>query len=55
MKNQYFQLVFRDEQIFLHIYFNNAIKNDSYGGIAGYDENVAYNYCELKKLLLEKY
>ena len=40
-------------QIFLHIYFNNAIKNDSYGGIAGYDENVAYNYCELKKLLLD--
>lgn len=40
-------------QTFLHIYFSNAIKNNSFGGIAGFDDKIAYNRCEVKKLLVQ--
>jgi len=39
-------------QLFLHIYFSNAVNNGSFTGIAGFDEKIEYNYDELKKLLL---
>ena len=40
-------------QLFLHIYFSNAIKNNSFNGIAGFDDKIAYNICEVKKLLVQ--
>lgn len=40
-------------QLFLHIYFSNAIKNDSFSGIAGFDDKIEYNMCEVKKLLIQ--
>nr|WP_103237880.1 helix-turn-helix transcriptional regulator [Acetatifactor muris] len=40
-------------QLFLHIYFSNAIKNDSFNGIAGFDDGIEYNICEVKKLLVQ--
>ena len=40
-------------QMFLHIYFSNAVNNDSFTGIAGFDEKIEYNYDEVKKLLLQ--
>ena len=40
-------------QLFLHIYFSNAIKNDSFHGIAGFDDRIEYNICEVKKLLIQ--
>ena len=40
-------------QLFLHIYFSNAIKNNSFNGIAGFDEKIEYNISEVKKLLVQ--
>ena len=40
-------------QLFLHTYFSNAIKNDSFTGIAGFDEKINYHYDEVKKLLVQ--
>ncbi len=40
-------------QLFLHIYFSNAIKNNSFSGIAGFDDKIEYNICEVKKLLIQ--
>ena len=40
-------------QLFLHVYFSNAIKNDSFNGIAGFDDKIEYNICEVKKLLAQ--
>lgn len=40
-------------QLFLHIYFSNAIKNNSFSGIAGFDDKTEYNICEVKKLLVQ--
>lgn len=40
-------------QLFLHIYFSNAVNNDSFIGIAGFNEKIEYNYVEVKKLLLQ--
>ena len=40
-------------QLFLHTYFSNAIKNDSFTGIAGFDEKKNYHYDEVKKLLVQ--
>lgn len=40
-------------QLFLHIYFSNAIKNNSFSGIAGFDDKTEYNICEVKKLLTQ--
>lgn len=40
-------------QLFLHIYFSNAIRSDSFGSIAGFDEKIEYNKCEVKKLLAQ--
>ena len=40
-------------QLFLHIYFSNAIKNNSFNGIAGFDDKIEYNICEVKKLLIQ--
>ena len=40
-------------QLFLHIYFTNAIKNNSFNGIAGFDDKIEYNICEVKKLLVQ--
>lgn len=40
-------------QLFLHIYFSAAIKNNSFSGIAGFDDKIEYNICEVKKLLVQ--
>lgn len=40
-------------QLFLHIYFSNAVNNDSFTGIAGFDKKIEYNYDEVKKLLVQ--
>ncbi len=40
-------------QLFLHIYVSSAIKNDSFNGIAGFDDRIEYNICEVKKLLAQ--
>lgn len=40
-------------QLFLHIYFSNAIRNNSFSGIAGFDDKIEYNICEVKKLLIQ--
>jgi len=40
-------------QLFLHIYFSNAINNNSFSGIAGFDEKIEYNYVEVKKMLVQ--
>lgn len=40
-------------QLFLYIYFSNAIKNNSFSGIAGFDGKIDYNICEVKKLLVQ--
>lgn len=40
-------------QLFLHIYLSNAIKNNSFSGIAGFDDKIEYNICEVKKLLIQ--
>lgn len=40
-------------QLFLHIYFSNAIKNHSFNGIAGFDDKIEYNIFEVKKLLVQ--
>ena len=40
-------------QLFLHIYFFNAIKNKSLKGIAGFDDKIEYNIFEVKKLLVQ--
>lgn len=38
-------------QLFLHVYFSNAINQNSYTGIAGFSEKIEYHYPEVKKLL----
>lgn len=40
-------------QLFLYIYFSNAINSDSFTGIAGFDDKVEYNIFEVKKLLVQ--
>ena len=40
-------------QLFLHIYFSHAIKNNSFNGIAGFDDRIEYNIWEVKKLLAQ--
>lgn len=40
-------------QLFLHIYFSNAVNKNSFTGIAGFDEKIEYNYDEVKKLLMQ--
>ena len=40
-------------QLFLHIYFSKAIKNNSFNGIAGFDDKIEYNIFEVKKLLVQ--
>lgn len=40
-------------QLFLHIYFSNAVNKNSFTGIAGFDEKIEYNYDEVKKLLVQ--
>ena len=40
-------------QLFLHVYFFNAIKHSSYTGIAGFSEKIEYHYSEVKKLLVQ--
>lgn len=40
-------------QLFLHIYFSNAINNDSFSGIAGFDDKIEYNLYEVKKMLIQ--
>lgn len=40
-------------QLFLHVYFSNAIKQNSYVGIAGFSEKIEYHYTEVKKLLVQ--
>lgn len=40
-------------QLFLHVYFANALKNNSFSGIAGFDERIEYHICEVKKLLVQ--
>lgn len=36
-------------QLFMHIYFTYAINNDSFSGIAGFDDKIEYNIDEIKK------
>lgn len=40
-------------QCFLHILFSNAVKNDSFGQIAGFDDKTEYHLPEVKKLLVQ--
>ncbi len=40
-------------QLFLHVYFSNAIKQNSYTGIAGFSDKIEYCYPEVKKLLCQ--
>lgn len=40
-------------QLFLHVYFSSAIKQNSYTGIAGFSEKIEYHYPEVKKLLVQ--
>lgn len=40
-------------QLFLHIYISNAIKNNSFHGIAGFDDKIEYQIDEVKKLLIQ--
>lgn len=40
-------------QLFLHIYLSNAINNNSFCGIAGFDDKIEYNIYEVKKLLIQ--
>jgi hypothetical protein len=40
-------------QLFLHIYFSNAINHDSFDGIAGFDDKIEYHTDEVKKLLVQ--
>ncbi len=40
-------------QLFLHIYLSNAIKNDSFVTIAGFDGKTEYHIHEVKKLLTQ--
>lgn len=40
-------------QLFLHVYFSSAIKQNSYTGIAGFSEKIEYHYPEVKKLLCQ--
>ncbi len=40
-------------QLFLHVYFFSAIKQNSYTGIAGFSEKIEYHYPEVKKLLVQ--
>lgn len=40
-------------QLFLHIYLSNAINNDSFSGIAGFDDKIEYNTREVKKMLVQ--
>ena len=40
-------------QLFMHIYFSHVIKNNSFNGIAGFDDRIEYNVCEVKKLLAQ--
>ncbi len=40
-------------QTFLHIYFSQAIKYESFSGIAGFDGRIEYNISELKKMLTQ--
>ena len=40
-------------QLFLHVYFSNAMKQNSYTGIAGFSEKIEYHYPEVKKLLCQ--
>ena len=39
-------------QLFLHIYFVNAIRNEDFNGLGGYDSHIEYNIPELKALLI---
>ncbi len=40
-------------QLFLHLYFANAVKNNSFTGIAGFNAKLEYDMYELKKLLVD--
>jgi len=40
-------------QLFLHIYFSNAVNDDSFSGIAGFEEKTEYNFIEVKRLLVQ--
>lgn len=39
-------------QVFIHLYFRNAVISQSFTGIAGYDPKVEYNIPELKATLI---
>jgi NADH:ubiquinone oxidoreductase subunit 6 (subunit J) len=40
-------------QLFLHLYFTYAIKNESFSGLAGYDSKISYNLNALKRILTQ--
>lgn len=45
-------VIFVPIQIFYHVYLSCAVKRDSYGGIAGFNDKIEYNFNEVKKLLV---
>lgn len=40
-------------QLFLNIYFTNAINSNTFNGIAGFDDKIDYNISEVKKMLVQ--
>lgn len=40
-------------QLFVHLYFANAVKNSSFTGLAGYNSKTGYDIYEVKKLLAD--
>ena len=40
-------------QLFLHVYFSYAVKNNSFSGIAGFDNKTEYDLTEVKKMLVQ--
>ena len=46
-------IVFIPIQLFLHMYLINAIKNESFNGLAGYNSKISYDVNSLKRLLTQ--
>ena len=40
-------------QLFLHLYFTYAIKNESFSGLAGYNSKISYDLNALKRILTQ--
>lgn len=44
-------ILFVPIQLFLQLYFSYSVKHDSYEGIAGFDQNIEVDFCEVRKLI----